>query len=69
VEERKGRHDPPPAVPTRRVGRLGSRALHDGPRPLGRRARGVRPSLREGPHLPRPPHHSLVRALPYRARR
>ena len=36
------------------------------PGALGRRARGVRPAVREGPHLPRALHHQLVPALPHR---
>ena len=32
-------------------------------------ARGLRPPLREGPDLPRPPHRQLVRALPHGALR
>ena len=49
--------------------RLDARALHDGRGPLARGARGLRAALREGPHLPRRPHHQLVPALPDRALR
>ena len=40
-------------APPRHVGRLVARAVHDGRRPVGRRAGDVRPPVRGRPHLPR----------------
>ncbi len=55
-----GRHDPRPAQGHRRELRLGAHAVHARRRAQPRRARGVRPPLREGAGLPRGVHHQLV---------
>ena len=60
------RHHQAPDDPPGRFLRLVARALHARPRPLPRRARGLRPPLRKGPHLPRRVHGQLVPALPHR---
>ena len=44
--------------------RLGPRAVHHGPRPVGGGEGGLLPALREGADLPRELHHQLVPALP-----
>ena len=47
-------------APPRLLLRLAARALHHGRGLQQRRARGVRAPLRQGPDLPRQPHHQLV---------
>ncbi len=52
-----------PAPRHRLLDRHGAHRLHPRRAAFRRRARGVRPSLRKGPRLPRPLHHQLVPPL------
>ena len=56
-------HDPRAAAPSRLLARLDAHSLHDGPRPLARRAPRLRAALRGRPDLPRPLRRQLVPAL------
>ncbi len=67
VEGAIRRHDQAADDSHRSELRLVARALYARPRPLARRPRGLRPSLRKGPDLPRRVHGELVPALPHRA--
>ena len=52
-KERSGNTISQQTAPPRGIGRLVARRVHDGPEAVARRRRGVRPSAREGPDLPR----------------
>ncbi len=67
VEGRERRAHPRPAARPRRVSRLATQQVHDGPRHEPRRDRGVRAPLRRGAHLPRDAPHQLVPRVPHGA--
>ncbi len=65
VDEGSRRHHHPAAQETRRVVRLGARALHDGQGVSSLRAGGFRGAVSQGLHLSRQPHGELGPGVPH----